>query len=216
MQGLDNQDIICENESKTAYIIVVADGVSSCANGKRGAEIACKAICDIMLDETEYIFSASKKKIAGLLSSYVYKKLNLVANEDNQPITSYSSTLSFVCYNKIDGKIMTFVLGDSLVYLISEGRLALACKPILFYDSKTYTTTTESIAEIIDLNIFFPQKNARYLLATDGAWKTFYSDGMLSSELECAVKEEKIIDYLKARHCVDDCSIAIIDLPKGV
>lgn len=213
--GLDNQDAVYEAESKTAKIIVIADGVSSCANGKKGAEIACKAVSDIMLNETEYMFSSSKEKVAGLLSSYVYKQLSIVAKKDKQPVRSYSSTLSFVCYNKISGKIMTFILGDSLIYLILDGNMTLACNPELFDDSKTYTTTTKNVTEVIEINIFVSQNNARYLLATDGAWKTFYSGGILSDKLEQAVREENIIDYLEEQQCKDDCSIMMMDVPKG-
>lgn len=214
-KGLDNQDIVYEAESKTAKIIVIADGVSSCANGKQGAETACKAVIDIMLNETEYMFSSSKEKVAGLLSSYVYKKLSIVAKKDKQPVSSYSSTLSFVCYNKISGEIMTFILGDSLIYLILDGNMTLACKPKLSDDSKTYTTTTKNVAEVIEINLFASQNSARYLLATDGAWKTFYSGGVLSDKIEQAVREEKIIDYLEEQQCTDDCSIVMMDLLKG-
>lgn len=214
-KGLDNQDIVYEAESKTANIIVIADGVSSCYNSKQGAEIACKAVSDIMLNETAYMFSSSRGKVADLLSAYVYKQLSIVAKKDNQPVSSYSSTLSFVCYNKISGKIMTFVLGDSLIYLILDGNITLACKPKLFDDSKTYTTTTQNVAEIIEINVFESQSSARYLLATDGAWKTFYSSGVLSDEIEQAVREEKIFDYLEEQQCTDDCSIVMMDVPKG-
>ncbi len=214
-KGSDNQDVVHEVESKTAKIIVIADGVSSCTNGGRGAEIACKAVSDIMLNETEYMFSSSKEKVAGLLSSYVYKQLSIVAKKDKQPVSSYSSTLSFVCYNKISGEIMTFILGDSLIYLILDGNMTLACEPKLFDDSKTYTTTTQNVAEVIEINVFASQNSARYLLATDGAWKTFYSGGVLSDKIEQAVREEKIIDYLEKQQCMDDCSIVMMDVLKG-
>lgn len=214
-RGLDNQDIVYEAESKTAKIIVIADGVSSCTNGGKGAEIACNAVSNIMLNETAYMFSSSSGKVADLLSAYVYKQLNIAAKKDNQPIISYSSTLSFVCYNKISREIMTFILGDSLIYMILDGNMILACKPKLFDDSKTYTTTTKNVAEVIEINLFASQNSARYLLATDGAWKTFYSGGVLSDKIEQAVREEKIIDYLEEQQCTDDCSIVMMDVPKG-
>lgn len=214
-KGLDNQDVVYEAESETAKIIVIADGVSSCTNAGKGAEIACKAVSDIMLNETAYMFSSSSGKVADLLSAYVYKQLNIAAKKDNQPISSYSSTLSFVCYNKISREIMTFILGDSLIYMILDGNMTLACKPKLFDDSKTYTTTTQNVAEIIEINVFLSQNSTLYLLATDGAWKTFYSGGVLSDKIEQAVRAEKIIDYLEEQQCTDDCSIVMMDVPKG-
>lgn len=168
-----------------------------------------------MLNETEYMFSSAHKKAAGLLAAYVYKTLRAAAEKEGDDVCSYSSTLSFVCFNKISGKVMTFLLGDSLIYLISDGIMSLACSPEILEDSKTYTTTTEGAAEIIDINIFLPEENSTYLLATDGAWKSLYSGGTLSEEAEKAVKEENIIDYLEKQHCVDDCSVAILEIPKG-
>ena len=214
-KGLDNQDIVYEAESKTAKIIVIADGVSSCSNGGKGAEIACKAVSGIMLNETAYIFSSSRAKATDLLSAYVYKQLSIAAKKNKQPVSSFSSTLSFVCYNKISGEIMTFILGDSLIYMILDGNMTLACKPKLFDDSKIYTTTTQNVAEVIEINVFVSQNSTRYLLATDGAWKTFYSSGVLSDKIEQAVREETIFDYLEEQQCTDDCSIVMMDVPKG-
>lgn len=168
-----------------------------------------------MLNETEYFFDAKKEKIAGLLSSYVYTKLASEAKTNNESVESYSSTLSFVCYNKINGKIMTFVIGDSLIYTISQGNLSLACIPEVFDDSKTYTTTTKGVADVTEINVIPKTENVRYLLATDGAWKTFYSGGILSGEAELAIKEENIIKYLENQQCMDDCSIVMMDIPKG-
>lgn len=209
------QDVIYEAESVTAVITVIADGVSSSPNSRRGAEIACEAVSSVMLNETEYIFSSSKEKVAGLLSAYVYKKIISEACNNSQPAESYSSTLSFVCYNKISGRVMTFVLGDSLIYKIKDGNMTLACTPGLPGNSGTYATTTKDVAKEIETEISSPEDGVRYLLATDGAWKTFYSGGVLCDELKQAVKKENITGYLEKQLCEDDCSVAVMDIPKG-
>ena len=179
--GSDIQDAVYEAESNTAKIIVIADGVSSCANGKQGAETACRAVSDIMLNETEYMFSSPKEKVAGLLSAYVYNKLSIVAKADNQPVSSYSSTLSFVCYNKLSGKIMTFVLGDSLIYRISDDAMTLACKPELPGCSKAYTTTTKNAAEVIEINVFFSKKSTNNLVISKKSSIFFKKKSQISS-----------------------------------
>lgn len=204
-----------EGESNTAKIIAIADGVSSCINCKRGAEIACQAVSEIMLEETEYIFSANKDKIAGLLSAYIYRKLLFEAKQNKQTVDSYASTLSFVCYNKITNEIMTFVLGDSLIYLIDKGNITLVTLPDLPGGSTTYATTTKDVVDVINIKIFKAQDDSRFLLATDGAWETFYLNGVLSEKLQQAAKENTIIEYLEKQICYDDCSIAIMDIPKG-
>ena len=211
----ENQDAIFEAESTSAKVIVIADGVTTCKNGKTGAEIACQAIGKVLLDETAYIFSSQKRKIAKLLSAYVYRKLREKSLADNEAVESYSSTLSFVCYNKISGETMTFVLGDSLVYSINEGLITLDCNPTIFSNSKTYCTTTEGVADVIDINIIPTTNTQRFILATDGAWKTFYKNGELSKSFVQAAKSNKIINYLEKQQCQDDCSIVMMDIPKG-
>lgn len=213
--GLQNQDVVLCAESKKAKIIVIADGASSCENSKRGAELACGAISDIMLNETEYFFTSTKEKIAGLLITYVYRKLLMESKTKNETVESYSSTLSFVCFNKISGEIMTFVLGNSLIYSIQNGNMALFCNPKLFNDFKTYTTTTKGAASAAEIKIIPSAKKFQFLLATDGAWKTFYKNGVLSEKVECAVMDGSIIGYLEKQQCKDDCSIVMMDIPKG-
>ena len=213
--GIDNQDAVFEAESGSAKIIAIADGVSCCENSKKGAEAACKAVSKIMLEETEYMFSSGTEKVKGLLFAYVYKKIREEAEKNGHTPESYSSTLAFVCINKISGEVMTFVLGDSLVYRISEGEMSLACSPQLSGDSKTYTTTTEGAEQIIEINTFMPKEKLCFLLATDGAWKCFYSGGVMSEKAQMAVREGNIIGYLEAQECSDDCSIVMMDVPKG-
>ncbi len=216
LHGLQSQDVVMQAENDTAKISVIADGVSSCENGRRGAEIACEAVSSVMLNETDYIFAASKGKTASLLSAYIYKKLLMEARAHNKPVESYASTLSFVCYNKLSGETMTFVLGDSLVYLIEQGDVTLACSTEIFYNHMTHTTTTKNVADVIDIN-FSKKSDVKFLLATDGAWKTFYSGGggLLSREMLQAVEEDNVGGYLASQRCADDCSVAIIEIPKG-
>jgi hypothetical protein len=111
---------------------------------------------------------------------------------------------------------MTFVLGDSLVYLIEQGNVTLACSTEIFYNHMTHTTTTKNVADVIDIN-FSKKSDVKFLLATDGAWKKFYSGGggLLSREMLQAVEEDNVGGYLAGQRCEDDCSVAIIEIPKG-
>ncbi len=213
--GMENQDVIFEAESKTAKILAIADGVSSCSNCKRGAKIACEAVSEIMLNETEYIFESSKKKAKGLLTSYVYEKLLIEARKNNETIESYSSTLCFVCLYKKKNIVMVFVLGDSLVYQIHDRKISLACIPELFDDSRTYTTTTKNNKDIAIIEMFHISDDSKFILVSDGAWKTFYSKGLISEDFEKAMQEENIMRFIENQKCRDDCSIAMLSIQKG-
>ena len=209
---LECQDVIFQSESNTATIIAIADGVSSCENSKRGAEIACKAVSDIMLGETEYIFASPREKAAGLLISYVQGKLREEAAKGNSSFESYSSTLSFVCFNKLSGEIMSFVLGDSLLYLMMDGKLTLACTTEHFSGNQTYTTTTDGVEKVVEIKRLYSYRNVKFVLATDGAWREFYENGAVCSSAEIAMLNNDIAAYLDNKPCSDDCSIAIFDI----
>ena len=215
MNGIANQDVLLHAESGTAEAILVADGVSACSMSRRGADVACRAVSDILLHETEYLFGCEKEKLKGLLTAYVFGELRLEAEKTKKAVEEYASTLCFACRNKLSDEVMTFTLGDSLVYTVKNGRLLLAGSPVLTGSSTTYTTTTPQSARYADISISRLSGDEKFLVASDGAWRSFYSGGVLSEDIKTAVQNDSIVSFLKNRQCNDDCSIAILDIRQG-
>lgn len=216
MNGYENQDAVLKAESPTAEIIVLADGVSDCNKARRGAQIACEAVSDILLNETEYIFSCEKEKIKGLLTSYVRSQLQREARLTLTDVNEYASTLSFVCRNKISNEVLTFMLGDSMIYSVTDGRLAAEGSPVLTHTSAVYTTTTPCNERLAAAEIRQCGREEKFMIASDGAWRSFYTDGVLSDEVRSAVICNGIADFLEQRQCRDDCSIVILDVMQEV
>ena len=216
MNGYENQDAVLKAESPTAEIIVLADGVSLCSKSRKGAQIACEAVRDILLDETEYIFSCEKEKIKGLLTSYVYKQLQREAEQSKTDVNEYASTLSLVCRNKISNEVLTFMLGDSMIYSVTDGMLNAEGSPVLTHTSAVYTTTTPCNERLAAAEIRLCGREEKFMIASDGAWRSFYTDGVLSDEARSAVQCNRIADFLEQRQCRDDCSIAIMDIMQEV
>lgn len=209
------KDAAIHCESLTAEIVAVADGVSSCRNGKKGAEIAVKAAAELLLEETEYFFSSEKEKIAGLIVSYIRDKIFSFVEKNNQEPESYASTLSFVCRNKKTNEVMTFLLGDSLIFSFGEKeKHRLACKPVFLNDFKTITTMTENAEKFVDIKRNAPKDISYFVLATDGAWASFYENSGFAEDFK-AITEKEIVEYLKKQECKDDCSVAFLNLKKG-
>ncbi|MCM1364871.1 MAG: protein phosphatase 2C domain-containing protein [Faecalibacterium sp.] len=212
--GLPNQDAVLAAENQIAKIIVIADGVSSCKNSKKGAEIACRAVADAVLDDAEYIFTASKETTAKLMVEYIFQKLNDEAKATGESVESYSSTISFVCFNKISGDAMTFMLGDSLIYAFNDGELSLMCEPE-FADGGTYTTTTRNAENCVDINFVSANKYSYFMLCTDGAWSLFYENGRMKKDVSAMVEQnddKTLKEYFDAQECQDDCSCIIMNL----
>lgn len=168
-----------------------------------------------MLDEADYIFASGKEKTAGLIVAYIYKKLLVEANVRKEEVESFSSTLSFVCFNKETKKVMTFVLGDSLIYGVKGDSFSLECSPVIPEENGTFTTTTQGAEDYININIFSVGDYSSFILCTDGAWKTFYKNGILKDEVSCVMKSENFVSvksYFDDRNCFDDCSCIIMKI----
>lgn len=213
--GLPNQDFVWEAENEIIKAVIIADGVSTCKNSLKGAETACKAIAEILLDDAEYIFASDKEKTAGLIVAYIYKKLLIEANAQNENVESFSSTLSFVCFNKVTRNVLTFVLGDSLIYGVGKDSFRLIGSPVFFEGNGTFTTTTQGVESCVDINIFSEDDFSRFILCTDGAWRTFYKSGILKEDVSCVMKSENLIsvkNYFDAQNCFDDCSCIIMNI----
>lgn len=211
----ENQDFVCEGENERAKIILIADGVGSCKKSKIGARLVCEHICKIMLTDVEYIFSLSKENIAKLICTNLQIVLKQEADRHGACIYDYSSTLSFVCHNKITKQTMTFVLGDSLVYQIKSNDISLICRPIIHGMNFVNTTTTHGADREVKIEILEPSEASGFLLATDGAWRSFYKDGFISNEFINALENEGIAEFFKNRECKDDCSIVIMEIPRS-
>ena len=213
--GLPNQDYVWEAENEIIKAAIIADGVSTCKNSLKGAEIVCKAVGEVLLDEADYIFASPKEKTVSLMVAYIYKKLLTEANAQKETVESFSSTLSFVCFNKANGKVLTFVLGDSLIYAVKGDSFLLACSPVFWDENRTLTTTTQNIEPYIDINIFSVNDYSRFVLCTDGAWKTFYKNGVLKKDILSAIKSDdmnSVKNYFDAQICFDDCSCIVMNI----
>lgn len=213
--GFPNQDYVWEAENEIIKVAIIADGVSTCKNSLKGAEIVCKAVGEVLLDEAEYIFASPKKKTVSLMVAYIYKKLLAEANAQKETVESFSATLSFVCFNKAIGKVMTFVLGDSLIYGIKGDSFLLACSPAFLDENGTLTTTTQNIESYVDINIFSVNDYSRFVLCTDGAWKTFYKNEALKEDILSVMKSDDmdlIKNYFDAQNNFDDCSCIIMNI----
>lgn len=173
------------------------------------------AVGEILLDEADYLFVSDKKKTAELVIAYIYKKLLNEAQARNEEVESFSSTLSFACLNKTNGKILTFVVGDSLIYSVSDTTFEIAGSPVLPEEGGTFTTTTQGVEDFVDVNIFSSEDYLRFVLCTDGAWRTFYKNGVLCDEVFDLMKSKDIKHiekYFDLQENFDDCSCIIIDV----
>lgn len=210
-QSLPNQDAVFVGRSETAEFYAVADGVSQCRNSKEGAEIACRAAAEILLDETAYIFGCRGKKAARIIVAYIKRRIRMLAAERGESPGSFSSTLCFVCRNRQTREVMTLVLGDSRIYAIypaendSLMRLSGAEEGI-----STMTIGAEKYTAVSTL----PSESATaFLLCTDGAWRLMKPDIRADDRISEAVRyfDQNVIErFFSEKLKTDDCSILMV------
>lgn len=209
VNGLPNQDRVFYSENADAVFLAVADGVTACKNSGKGAQIACESAAKIMLEEVDYIFRSDEEKIAYILLSYIQDKI-LQEDENGQ---SYASTLSFVCINKKTGKVMTFELGDSCIFLIRHSDM-VPVKPIeTAGDNYCCATMTEEADRQVTITFTDVKEIDSVLICTDGAWRTMVPDGrVVDTDLKKAVVEgntDEIDQYFDGTELSDDCTLLL-------
>ena len=201
--------ILCR-ENNEARIIVVADGISSCKNALQGAQLACKVAANALLGETQFLFSLAPAVIASLILENIKRELRTLSLVTSQSEQSYSSTLSFVCFNKHSEQVMLFVLGNSFIYALSQNGISPVCLPDEAGAKLTPCTTTKGAEQCTKVEILAKGSPA-YLIASDGAWRCFYQRGIWDPSFLTAVKKNCLQQFLKNNCCEDDCSIVIMN-----
>ena len=78
-QGMPCEDAYLIAEDSVCSLIALADGVSACAFGKRGAEKTLEALMDFVQREGEAVFSYGSPKLAYLLAEHILYYLELEA-----------------------------------------------------------------------------------------------------------------------------------------
>lgn len=160
-------------------------------------------------------FDYSPEKTAFILLAEIKKQLSELSKKSNKPIESFASTLCFACLEKKTNRLMTFQLGDSNLYLISEN----GCRFSL--DEKAVPqafTVYEDADEKAAVSVCAADGLNAVLLCSDGAWREFYEKGDFNKELYEALKRSdffRLKSFLEERSCADDCSYILMNFNKN-
>ena len=211
MQNTENQDALFYEETENFLFYAVADGVSTCKNSRKGAEVTCKAVCDILLNEFDYFFNSNSKKVSWLILNYIKKQLNILANQSNQSFNSYASTLCFVCIKKGNNTAITFTLGDSHLYILDSKKLFLEDGIIDYEDNIVCATVTENAEKNAVVNFYENFNYDGIIICSDGAWKTLFGNKKYNIGKELYVNNpKKLIDQLKSKKIDDDATLLYV------
>lgn len=215
----ENQDYYLHKENQFVEIIVLADGVSSCKEGKTGASVSCQTAADIMLNKWNYLFASDKDTVVRLIVNRVIDNLKSECTKSGKTLNDYSSTLSFACLDKNNRRLMVFSLGDSFIYKLSENELRLMYQPKELEDNHCYTTTTKAVEKEVYLNILDSAGIDSVILCSDGAWNLFYDQNIIKEDFMTAFINKNfnaVKNYLCEIENPDDCTFIVMNIKNNI
>ncbi len=213
-EGGENQDVLCHAQNRNFCIISLADGVSTCKEAKSGAEIASKAITNLLLKKGEYFLEFENEQIAEFALSHILFELKQCAENESKDIEEYSSTISSVLVDKKKKRMLCFNLGDSIIMAIGRGKCRVLAMPA---DSSSgcCATTTKRATTMVSVKLFDTSMVESIVICSDGAWKQMFNKNRLKPEVFNLLSNNEydgLKDFLMKQNCFDDYSFISLDM----
>lgn len=212
--GEENQDVLCCAQNKKYSVISLADGVSTCQEAKKGAEIACRAITELFFKKADHFLEFDNELLTELVLSHILFELRRQAEADSGELADYSSTIASVLVDKRRERMLCFNLGDSIIMAAGMGSCRVLSKPA---DSSSgcCVTTTEGASSMASVNNFYTCDAETVILCSDGAWKQMFNKNRLKPEVFSMLSNndyDRLKDFLSRQKCFDDYSFISMDI----
>lgn len=210
-----NQDSVMYSENKRFCAMVLADGVSSCSESAKGAEIVCSALTQYLLKHGERLFCMQNYEIAGCITSHILYKLDMTSKKEmKNDINEYSSTVACILCDRKTRKMLYFSIGDSLIIATKCNKCSIVAMPS---DSRNgcYVTTTENVSSLAKVGIIETDEINSVIICSDGAWRLMYSRNRLDQNIKSLLIAQNysgLKNILIKKERYDDCSFISVDL----
>ena len=208
--GGENQDALCMDGSADFAVIALADGVSSCREAKRGAEIACHTLTELMLCQGQRLLSFPIQDVIGFA-------LNRIRNELQKQggrMEDYASTVSAVLLDRKNRRLLCLNLGDCLIGGTEAGKCRILAAPS---DSSSgcYVTTTRNAEQVTAVCSLPVGQLDSVFLCSDGLWQYLMTGEKFtdeSSELLTNHAYRELERQMEAEDGLDDASFIVLEL----
>lgn len=212
----ENQDALCHAQNQNFCVISLADGVSTCKEAKSGAEIASRAITNLLLKKGEHFLEFENKQISELALSHILFELKLRAEKDSNDLEDYSSTVASVLVDKKKKRMLCFNLGDSIIMATGKGKCRVLAMPA---DSSSgcCVTTTRSANTMASVKMIDASAVESIVICSDGAWRQMFDKNKLKpavSNILANNEYDELRDFLVEQNCFDDYSFISLNMQK--
>ena len=212
-----NQDVVTHEENERYAVITLADGVSSCTNGREGAEVAAREMTRLLFHKAEHFMEFPEETIAELSLAHVKWELRKCAEQLNVDIDELSSTLCSALYDRKTRKLLLINLGDGLIITGSKKGCAIPSMPS---DSRNgcYVTTTPEAEKKMKVRKLDAGVYESIYLCSDGAWRNLFDRSHMRQEVQYMINNNRSVqlgDYLNNMEPFDDCTFVSMELRRS-
>ncbi len=214
--GTTNEDVVCSGNNAARWVIALADGVTSCKMARKGAEIACRALTNLLLQKGDFFLDCEKEKTAKHIIAHIEHELKQHATENNKLLSEYSSTIAGILLDKRSRRVMSISLGDSLIVYTEDRRCNMLSIPADSVEGCP-TTTTINAWKLMEIQVMDANILDSVVICSDGAWHHMIKTNRLRQNIKTMIidmKYEKLSEFLKMQNCRDDYSFISLDICK--
>ncbi len=212
LSGLDNQDKVVFERLDDSWYMVIADGVSSAACAREGAQAAVgviRKLCERISDDKRLLNDIDAIKV------YVVKSWKEQIGSDWD---EYATTVNFVIY--VDHMFLMGQVGDGLIVAEVDGYSLILTETDEFYSTETYALGSAVKKSTFTVRAVEGKNRIRVYMASDGIGKEIneasrielieYLDNMMTNEN--AVIEDELETWVigLGRKNGDDKSIGFV------
>lgn len=189
----ENEDCVFVRETTEAVVCLISDGATESKHGKKGAEIACKAANDLLLNADFSEFD--ERKTAFLIWEEVFFQLKKEADSNNEKVSDYACTLMFACLYKKENKLITYNIGNGLI-LVETDEKYICCSSSGQQSEAEILVPNKNAYEYAAINRFISCDVDSVFLCSDGAKDVMFSNNMSVKQLiDSAAKTEAEDDF---------------------
>lgn len=211
---VQNQDAVVCREMNACTVLTVADGVSTCPEGRRGARIVSGVLADLLL--WRGLDLAGEAGAEAWLVKQLLRFLSRTAQRQGRPVEDYSSTAAGILVDRRAGRLLFFHLGDSMILAVGRGKIRILGMPA----DSTWgcpVTTTRDAARSACLGTAPIAGLTAVLLCTDGAWRHMFAGGRLKLPVREMLSNgdyEGLKQFVLRQNGADDASFAALSFRK--
>lgn len=171
ISGQENQDIVAFEQVRDVWYMVIADGVSSAAYAREGAQAAVYVIrkfCERLSDDKHLVRDIDSIKV------YIVKswKEQIGSNWDE-----YATTLNFVIYS--DHLFIAGQIGDGLIVADVDGKSLIMTDYKDFYSTETYALGATVKKSSFTIKVVEANNRILAYMASDGIGKEINEDSRI-------------------------------------